>query len=166
MIKSLFTILLTFTFIFYTSSPSWSMNNDLYLEKNVFSFSESNTLDSESICNGNSAWIASVFFPGLGQVLMGDLSRGLKFPLIMIGGAILIVFLIMGGSFGGSLSGQLHLLFSFFISILFSIPVYIWNIVDAYLMEKDLFEKCNNIKEINSTKENSLTRYSFGIYSF
>ncbi|MFN4149708.1 MAG: hypothetical protein ACK4IX_02095 [Candidatus Sericytochromatia bacterium] len=166
MIKSLFTILLTFAFIFYTSSPSWSMNNDLYLEKNVFSFSESNTFDSESICNGNSAWIASVFFPGLGQVLMGDVSRGLKFPLIMIGGAILIVFLIMGGNFGGSLGGQLHLLFSFFISILFSIPLYIWNVVDAYLMGKDHFEKCNNIKEINATKENFLTMYSFSIYSF
>lgn len=58
--------------------------------------------------DNNMIWIASIFIAGLGQILMGDLWRGLKFTLIVYGigivgsvlAGILVAVLVAGGGVG------------------------------------------------------------------
>lgn len=86
----------------------------------------------------NMMWIASIFIPGLGQILMGDLWRGLKYTLLVVGvevvGTLAInvigTMLVASGNLGmigmmstiGLVVGLVALVF------------YVLNIIDAYNM--------------------------------
>lgn len=76
-------------------------------------------------------WVLSII-PGLGQFMMGDVVRGILF---FLGGAIVsIVWTILGLTIGAAVPqvwGVLSLLLP-----LVLLGVWIWNLVDAYFMNK------------------------------
>lgn len=88
-------------------------------------------------------WIASIFITGLGQILMGDLWRGLKFALlgygILLVGSILIpiIFAATAGTSGGlgafGLAGTISL-----VAYVAYLAVHVWNIIDAYNMSQEV----------------------------
>lgn len=91
-------------------------------------------------------WLTSLLFPGLGQILMGDLSRGLRFISVITFGTVLFI-----GALGFAIVVKQDKPKSYFslITSLFSfitvIISYISNIFDAYNMFQELSE-VDNIK--------------------
>ncbi|MEK7434379.1 MAG: hypothetical protein AABZ74_14700 [Cyanobacteriota bacterium] len=90
--------------------------------------------------DNNMIWIASIFVAGLGQILMGDLWRGLKFTLIVYGTFIVggIVTAILTGilatvSVGLAFLGPIIGLVVYIIGLIF----YVLNIMDAYSMSQE-----------------------------
>ncbi|MEK7433650.1 MAG: hypothetical protein AABZ74_11000 [Cyanobacteriota bacterium] len=121
--------------------------NLTYLNNNIPFFSiKSESLESENkIETHNSLWIASIFVPSLGQILMGDTLRGLKFPLIMFLGSISIFLIFYRSMYDG-----LGILIGASFSLVFILIIHIWNVIDAFILSK---KKGNLIFEYNDDKK-------------
>jgi archaellum component FlaF (FlaF/FlaG flagellin family) len=131
------------------------INKDFFINNDTVKLSTSETSSSN-----NMAWIGSIFIMGLGQIIMGDILRGLSFYLIdiaifFLGIIILITFSPKGSSgfpYGWGLNIPL-------ISILIGwIIVYIWNIFDAYHMSQKLNEEPNNELSLLSEKLSNMMK--------
>jgi hypothetical protein len=151
MIKKFLVVLVAFVTVFLTQSQTWAavQNADkvqqaITVDKSTFFTQESPAMLAMKMGKGgdNSVlWIASIFIAGLGQILMGDLWRGLKFLLLEIGlavvSAVIIPILITAGGAAGvatgfGIAGILGLVI--WVAIL---AVHIWNIIDAYNMSQE-----------------------------
>lgn len=134
MLKKFFIVLVTMLSVFLTQSQVWAAvqqsdkvveNLNIQIDKSTFMVSDEAPAiiarrDRSSVSHTPSGlWIVSIFILGLGQILMGDALRGLKFWLFaLLGGLILgIIFYPLAS-----------------LAILI---VYIWNIVDAYNMSQE-----------------------------
>lgn len=176
--KSFLVVLIAFLTLFMGSSPSWAsikeadkLNQSITIEKNNFFNQESpfeiarrergSDTSSNSSYGNAGLWWTSIIIIGLGQVIMGDLWRGLKFWGIAILGSIL-AFAILGNSYSGSiLAGTL--------TSLISTIVYVWSIVDAYQMSQEIQEASNiskdkmaNLEKQIAELEENLSKISIG----
>jgi len=91
-------------------------------------------------------WVLSVVVPGLAQVLMGDVLRGVMFFLgvVLIGPILSTIFgiLAVGGlAFLGPFAWIIGTVFW-----LISLGVWIWNIWDAYSMNQQMLGKRSEIQ--------------------
>jgi TM2 domain-containing membrane protein YozV len=149
MIKKFVISLIAFLTIFLTQSPVWASNQNagkiqqtITIERPVFFTNQPPYLLADNISLGKdlNVWVLSILIPGLGQMIMGDILRGLKFPLIMAAGVGLISFLFLGGIVsvgGGDNAYGIKLISVFLYSVALILPVYIWNIIDAYNMAQE-----------------------------
>jgi len=89
-------------------------------------------------------WLTSILIPGLGQFLMGDLWRGLKFFLIIVGIQVVTAILttVIGvtaiNNPGNILAGAGMASLLALIGGLAALGVHIWNIIDAYGMSQEM----------------------------
>lgn len=96
-------------------------------------------------------WLTSIIIPGLGQVLMGNILRGLTFTAIItvlifllgISRAVNLTF-FLGTIVTGNPSAHLFDFVEIFIWISIAI-IHIWNIFDAISLSKELSEPDNNL---------------------
>lgn len=154
MIKKLLVTLIAFVTVFFTQSQVWAAATtaetttqamNIAIDKSTFLASdEAPAMIAKRMGDGGASsmmWIASIFITGLGQILMGDLWRGLKFTLlgygIIILGSVLLPIII--GAVAGtgnlglvSLAGTLGL-----VAYIAYLAVHIWNIIDAYNMSQE-----------------------------
>jgi hypothetical protein len=92
MLKNFFISLVAFLTVFLTNSQGWAAANTVEKVSEVYTVNN-NAFSNDSIAfegtgkrnTNNMLWIASIFLGGLGQILMGDTGRGLKFLLIEAG---------------------------------------------------------------------------------
>lgn len=95
-------------------------------------------------------WIGSLFMTGLGQILLGEVWRGLGFMALVIGGIIVIGFTM--GYFGPS------------IGTLYALIIQIWSTVDAYnIAWRKAYgddEEARLIQEQLAKLEESLNKFS------
>src|SRR5687768_777764 len=104
MIKKFLVVLVAFVTVFLTQSQAWAavQNADkvqqaITADKSTFFAKESPDMLAAKMGTGGAnsmMWIASIFIAGLGQILMGDLWRGLKFLLLEVGLAVVSAVLI------------------------------------------------------------------------
>mgnify|MGYP001563056935 CR=1 FL=1 len=98
-------------------------------------------------------WIASLFIPGLGQILIGEINRGIWFILGEIT-AILSNFVIK------RITGDSRF---FSIPVFLILGVHIWSVVDAYMVsdkKSKLISETNEF-EINNNLQFTLYRANF-----
>lgn len=158
MIRKFIVVLVVFINVFLTQSQVWGVVKDADKIQNVisadnFSFFSKDTpaaiLSNNIVASENNSgmWIASIFITGLGQILMGEIWRGLKFLLIdfLIFIVPYTIFSIMFGT--GFLQTLLNITYTapyiLVLMIAGMIAVYVWNLFDAYNMSQ----------EINSTRQ-------------
>lgn len=94
------------------------------------------------------AWIGSIFMPGLGQILLGDITRGLIFI------AITGISIYISTAFN---------LVLFLLGIPVILTIYIWSIVDAYILAADKAKngyETKNIEKQLADLENSINKIS------
>lgn len=93
----IFSLILTFVY----QSKVWAITDHIKettqivntnIDKSIF-FPSAETPNLIVRDKDSDLWIASIFIPGLGQMLMGDLLRGLKYTLIF---TFAVVFIIIG----------------------------------------------------------------------
>lgn len=161
MIKRILVTLIAFVTVFMTQSQSWAAANsaekttqaiNVAIDKSTFLASDdAPAMIAKRMGDGGAnsmMWIASIFITGLGQILMGDLWRGLKFIFMVVGlyavGVILTVIATMGAAgaaAGGNIAGLSGLAGIFgiisLILTLGALAVHIWNIIDAYNMSQE-----------------------------
>jgi ABC-type sugar transport system permease subunit len=154
MIKRLLIVFVAFVTLFLTQSQVWAAATDtsksdevIVVDKTAFFNQDSPAMIAKKMGSGgmdNSIlWIASIFIAGLGQILMGDMWRGLRFTLIVYG--IPIILGIIGGVIAagavanpGGAAGLLGIwslvgIVGWIVSVVF----YVLNIIDAYNMSKE-----------------------------
>ena len=161
MIKRILVTLIAFVTVFMTQSQVWAAANNaekttqainVAIDKSTFLVAD----DAPAMIakrmgdgGGNSMmWIASIFITGLGQILMGDLWRGLKFIFMVVGVYAVSIILgviasasIAGAATSGNLAGATGLagilgIVGLVLSI-GALAVHIWNIIDAYNMSQE-----------------------------
>ena len=154
MIKKLLVTLIAFVTVFFTQSQVWAAATtaetttqamNIAIDKSTFLASdEAPAMIAKRMGDGGGSsmmWIASIFITGLGQILMGDLWRGLRFTLLGYGIIILgsVLLPIVLGAVAGtgnlgliSLGGTIGL-----IAYIAYLAVHIWNIIDAYNMSQE-----------------------------
>lgn len=150
MIKKFLIFIVTFVMVFTYQAKSWATVNQadklvetMTIEKNTFLQTDAspfvlaaNSEDLNAKNTNSSLWVASIFIPGLGQILMGDAIRGLSFWFyaILVTVTVAIIAISQGAfiDFGtGRTAG-----FIAFRNILYLI-VYVWNIIDAVNMASE-----------------------------
>ncbi|MBC7475228.1 MAG: hypothetical protein H7263_13120 [Candidatus Sericytochromatia bacterium] len=156
MIKRLLVTLVAFVTVFLTQSQAWAAVNNadkiaetinVSIDKSTFLASdEAPAVISKRMAMGDGGassyvWLASIFIAGLGQILMGDLWRGLKFTIIVYGLGI-IWSVIAGVLIGGAAtSGNYGLVSTIsyvgYAVYLVIIAAYIYNIIDSYNMSQE-----------------------------
>lgn len=154
MIKKFLVVLVAFVTVFLTQSQVWAavQNSDkvqqaITVDKSVF-FAQETSPDMLAMKMGRGGdtsflWIASIFIPGLGQILMGDVWRGLKFLLLTIGLEVVWAVLagvILAGAYANPGSGAGLIGIFGIVGIIVwvvVIAVWIWNIIDAYSMAQE-----------------------------
>lgn len=175
MLKKLLIVLITFITIFLPQSQAWATVNNsekiikeinISIDKSTFlAIDDSPALiarrERQKETNTNSiAWFSSIFIAGLGQILMGDFWRGFKFTLLVYGLAIfsgpLTYFFT---SILNKPSADFSSIFTFIlvyglIGVAIS-AIYIWNLVDAYNISKEL-DEANKVddEELSGITEN------------
>lgn len=161
MLKRFLVSLLAFVTVFVYNSSSWAAAEKaekvaqvVQLQQEKFALASDEApfqiaARKSMGMDNNMIWIASIFITGLGQILMGDLWRGLKFLLIEVGlfvaGAIVGVVIglifsagavatgnVAGALGAASIAGIIGLLF-----LVAEIAVHVWNIIDAYGMSQE-----------------------------
>ncbi|MEK7431589.1 MAG: hypothetical protein AABZ74_00535, partial [Cyanobacteriota bacterium] len=124
-------------------------------QENIYSIKQENILSKDfqpfmiaenssvKVIKPEMGWVGSIFVTGLGQMIMGDVMRGLKFWLFGILGAFLFNIIIKNSGASASLSWGL---------------VHIWSIIDAYQMAEEravskaqLFSNRTKIEEFAKT---------------
>lgn len=115
-----------------------------------------------------SLWIASIFIPGLGQMMMGDFGRGIKFTIIAISSVLLFIYSITNALAPGN-----NTAFLFYLSPIVLLINHIWNIIDGVSMSQDIIKnseskKTSLIDEFKFVKKITLTNNSmkFELYNF
>jgi len=152
MLKKFFISLVAFLTVFLTNSQGWAAASNVEKVSEVYTinnnaFSESlATFDSVGARNSNNMlWIASIFLGGLGQILMGDTGRGLKFLLIEAGlvalnivlGIVLPLLFSAGNPAAALGSLGLISIISLVIWVVF-VVVRVWGVLDALEMSKEI----------------------------
>ncbi|MFN8578738.1 MAG: hypothetical protein U0354_18060 [Candidatus Sericytochromatia bacterium] len=160
MIKRILVTLIAFVTVFMTQSQSWAAANsaekttqaiNVAIDKSTFLASDdAPAMIAKRMGDGGAnsmMWIASIFVTGLGQILMGDLWRGLKFIFMVVGlwavgvilgfvgaaGAVSSVITNPGAAAGAAgIFGIIGLVLS-----LGALAIHIWNIIDAYNMSQE-----------------------------
>lgn len=154
MIKRILVTLIAFVTVFMTQSQSWAAANNaekttqainVAIDKSTFLASdEAPAMIAKRMGDGGAnsmMWIASIFIAGLGQILMGDLWRGLRYTLLVYGigivggilSGVLSTLLITTGNAG--LAGIFPIigLVIYIVALVF----YVFNIIDAYNMSQE-----------------------------
>ena len=90
-------------------------------------------------------WLLSTVVPGLGQVLMGEVGKGVLFFLGTALVWLVSAFLAIGATFlismfGGSEQDEAAVTGIALFSLLSALAMYGWNIVDAYWTHQELME--------------------------
>ncbi|MFN8670624.1 MAG: hypothetical protein U0457_00885 [Candidatus Sericytochromatia bacterium] len=153
------TIVVMFTFLFDNYSPAFanitnnnkvvniiSLENkstDIFnfnLEENNLPFQIAEAKKSKSYNPMTFFWFLSIALPGFGQILMGDLGRGLSFWLWIIVGSLLLAITIVG----------------IVLIPVYIIIIYIWNIIDSYYMSRDLSRDAYINKDFFAKLDNSI----------
>ena len=154
MIKKLLVTLIAFVTVFFTQSQVWAAANhaetttqaiNVAIDKSTFLASdEAPAMMAKRMGDGGGnsmMWIASIFIAGLGQILMGDLWRGLKFTLLVYGigiiGAVLGAVLAVGGAAAGTTAGFGIASIIGLVGYIAAIVFYVFNIIDAYNMSQE-----------------------------
>ena len=154
MIKKLLVTLIAFVTVFFTQSQVWAAANhaetttqaiNVAIDKSTFLASdEAPAMMAKRMGDGGGnsmMWIASIFIAGLGQILMGDLWRGLKFTLLVYGigiiGAVLGTVLAVGGAAAGTTAGFGIASIIGLVGYIAAIVFYVFNIIDAYNMSQE-----------------------------
>ncbi len=157
MIKKLLVTLIAFVTVFFTQSQVWAAANhaetttqaiNVAIDKSTFLASdEAPAMIAKRMGDGGAnsmMWIASIFVTGLGQILMGDLWRGLKFIFIVVGAYavnIILGVIAAGSALTGNVGATAGLAGIFGIVSLVVwigvIAVHVWNIIDAYNMSQE-----------------------------
>lgn len=155
MIKRILVTMVAFVAVFMTQSQVWAAANNaekttqainVAIDKSTFLASdEAPAMIAKRMGDGGAnsmMWIASIFITGLGQILMGDLWRGLKFALLAYGivlvGSILVPVIVGAMASTGnlgmvSLAGTIGL-----VAWVAYLAVHVWNIIDAYNMSQEV----------------------------
>lgn len=153
MIKRFLTVLVAFVTVFLYQSQSWAavesaeqMRDTITIERNMVLTSDDAPamIAAKRMGSGGTEsmiWIASIFVTGLGQILMGDLWRGLKFTLVVVGawlvsailGVLAATLAATGGVFLLGIIPVIGLLVGLVV-----LGVHIWNIIDAYNMSQEM----------------------------
>lgn len=154
MIKKLLVTLIAFVTVFFTQSQVWAAATtaetttqamNIAIDKSTFLASdEAPAMIAKRMGDGGASsmmWIASIFITGLGQILMGDLWRGLKFTLlgygIIILGSVLLP-IVIGALAGTGNLGLVSLASTIgLVAYIAYLAVHIWNIIDAYNMSQE-----------------------------
>lgn len=158
MLKKLLIIFITFITIFLPQSQAWATVNNsekiikeinISIDKSTFlAIDDSPALiarrERQKETNTNSiAWFSSIFIAGLGQILMGDFWRGFKFTLLVYGlaifsGPLTYFFTSILNKPGADFSAVFSLILIYGAITVAILAIYIWNIIDAYIMSKEL----------------------------
>ena len=153
MLKRFLVSLLAFVTVFVYNSSSWAAAEKaekvaqvVQLQQEKFALASDEApfqiaARKSMGMDNNMIWIASIFIAGLGQILMGDLWRGLKFTLIVYGigivgsvlAGILVAVLVAGGGVGLAFLGPIIGLVVWVVALIF----YVLNIMDAYSMSQE-----------------------------
>lgn len=153
MIKRFLTVLVAFVTVFLYQSQTWAavdsaeqMRDTITIERNMVLTSDDAPamIAAKRMGSGGTEsmiWIASIFVTGLGQILMGDLWRGLKFTLVVVGawlvsailGVLAATLAATGGVFLLGIIPVIGLLVGLVV-----LGVHIWNIIDAYNMSQEM----------------------------
>jgi hypothetical protein len=157
-IKKFLVALVAFVTVFLSQSQAWAAVNtadkvhqSITLEQKNFFAEESPAMLAAKMGSGGEKsmlWIASIFITGLGQILMGDVWRGLKFLLLEVGlvvASIILGIVLVGVAAAGAGSGNAAAVGAGFglasiIGLVFlvaEVAVHIWNIIDAYNMAQE-----------------------------
>jgi hypothetical protein len=113
-------------------------------------------------------WIASIFIPGLGQVMMKEYTKGLLF----FAGTILSLGLMLASNSTPILGkGEEGMVLGLITGFGLAVVIYIWNIIDAYILshsiqisksnEEIILSKLNDFIEIN--KRINFKNYSISV---
>jgi len=151
MLKNFFISLVAFFTVFLTNSQGWAAANNVEKVSEVYTIN-TNAFSNDTVAfeaigkrnTNNMLWIASIFLGGLGQILMGDTGRGLKFLLmeaalvalnIVLGIVLPLVF--SAGNPAGAL-GALGIvsMIGLVIWVAF-VVVRVWGVLDALEMSKE-----------------------------
>lgn len=153
MLKRFLISLLAFVTVFVYQSQTWAavehsekIAQVVTLEKQQFALASDEAPFQIAARKGgmdnSMIWIASIFIAGLGQILMGDLWRGLKYTFLVYGIGIAggIVTAILGTIL--TAAGGVSLLFLLpIISLVIwvvALIFYVLNIMDAYSMSQEV----------------------------
>jgi len=126
---------------------------------NLISYAETNNIKkinntiSQDTSNKNNIevsnnWIASIFIPGLGQMLMGEIGRGILFLIGTIVSFIVPNILYVMNTWTSDRTGGFNdLLFGSICMLI----VYIWNISDSYYLSVEKSKSINiNTSDFNN----------------
>ncbi|MFN4150375.1 MAG: hypothetical protein ACK4IX_05485 [Candidatus Sericytochromatia bacterium] len=163
MIKRFLTVLVAFVTVFLYQSQSWAavntadeMRDTITIERNMILSSDEAPamIAAKRMGSGGTEsmiWIASIFVTGLGQILMGDLWRGLKFTLVVVGAWLVSAILGVLAATLAATGGVALLAIVPVIGLLVGLVVlgvHIWNIIDAYNMSQEM----SGMSKIDSAK--------------
>lgn len=152
MLKKFLVVVVAMLTVFLGQSQSWAavanadkVNQEITIQNNMLVADEAPAMLAAKRMGGGGAesmmWIASIFISGLGQILMGDLWRGLKFTLFVFG--VPIVWGIIAGILGVALATTGNVAIVGILGIvsmvvyLGVIAIHVWNIIDAYNMSQE-----------------------------
>lgn len=159
-------------FAFINTTHETEENMNIQIDKSVFMINnEIPKQYSERPDLTANYWVASLFLPGLGQILMGDFWRGVKFILFFTGMTILSALDTM--VFGGILLSHSFILILIGLIIIF-LPMsiaYVFNVKDAKSMADQILTNINNnpekVKiEYNNFNTSSNKYFSFKVFAF
>ena len=147
-------VVIAFITLFFSQSQVWASSENLknhtefsniQIDKSVFlSNDESPAIIAKRVGDvkeQSSWWIASLFIAGLGQILMGDLWRGLKFTLVAYGsiivGTIIGYIALLGVPASDSFAQFAILIITMLVLSVAYIVFAEWSTIDAYNMSKE-----------------------------
>lgn len=152
MLKKFLVVVVAMLTVFLGQSQSWAavanadkVNQAITIQNNMLVADEAPAMLAAKRMGGGGAesmmWIASIFVSGLGQILMGDLWRGLKFTLFVFG--VPIVWGILAGILGVALATTGNVAIVGILGIVSMVvylgvlAIHVWNIIDAYNMSQE-----------------------------
>ena len=152
MLKKFLVVVVAMLTVFLGQSQSWAavanadkVNQEITIQNNMLVADEAPAMLAAKRMGGGGAesmmWIASIFISGLGQILMGDLWRGLKFTLFVFG--VPIVWGIIAGILVAALATTGNAAIVGIIGLVSMVvylgvlAIHVWNIIDAYNMSQE-----------------------------
>ena len=152
MLKKFLVVVVAMLTVFLGQSQSWAavanadkVNQEITIQNNFLVADEAPAMLAAKRMGGGGAesmmWIASIFISGLGQILMGDLWRGLKFTLFVFG--VPIVWGIIAGILVAALATTGNAAIVGIIGLVSMVvylgvlAIHVWNIIDAYNMSQE-----------------------------
>jgi hypothetical protein len=152
MIKKFIVVLVALVYLFLNQSQVWAaaqseekLEGIILIDKSTFFAKEiSPDLISKGIFTNETnsgLWVASIFITGLGQMLMGDIWRGAGFlinELLIFVVPYAVASALFGHSFYETFAFSLYAFPQLVAVLLLCMGiVYIWNIIDAYIMSQE-----------------------------